>query len=235
MSEWRPTQTRTRENLLALTETMLDRHIIKPEDFARYARLEVEQFGPESQRLEWEDWYRGLGIEIVLNRRFRLSECPFSAVELQQARALGQAVFCVPAGVSRRQLGTLFRFETWALRDPLVGDRVEQTDLWFLSALTAEPDRLCVTGMEVKHDRAEGSVQFNLERYMVFAARYATLKGNLPDLQYWIWLPGRSYDRSGMLIAGFDRNERLSVHGWMPHFSASFLGARSASRAVPKH
>jgi hypothetical protein len=86
------------------------------------------------------------------------------------------------------------------------------------------------TGVEITREfEDQKKVLFSLERYLVFIARMRYLSATTPDSEYWIWLPHGRYDRSGMLIAGFDRYGTFNVHGWMPQFCASFLGARYGS------
>ena len=72
----------------------------------------------------------------------------------------------------------------------------------------------------------EGKLGFSLCRYLIFVSRVKFLTGKWPDQNWWTWLLSYKYDRSGYLIAGFDREGKFSVHAWMPDFKAKFVGAR---------
>jgi hypothetical protein len=217
----------TKQYFLTLLEVLLETGVITPHELSRYAKPCESPFEPEVIRQDLEEWYRNLGIENILHRRFSLSPCPFTREEIEEAMQQQECILCVPAGVTRQQLGQLFRIENWALSDPLVTPTVEKEDFWFRTSMSLQPTYIQRTGHEIKHlFEAENKVHFSLERYLVFIARMQYLTKQTPDLQYWIWLPHRAYDRSGMLIAGFDRHGTFNVHGWMPQFSASFLGAR---------
>lgn len=222
----------TKRHFLAMLEYLLDSRIVTSSEISRYlVGRDGDQSDPEQVRIELEEWYRHLGIESIIKRKFSLSPCPFSATEISKAVDNDEAILCVPAGVDRRQLAELFRMHSWALTDPLVTPATEPEDLWFRTSLAPQPSRLKGTGLDIKHVAEAGLIHFSLERYLVFSARYLALQKRLPDDQYWIWLPHKAYDRSGMLMAGFDRFGSLSVHGWMPQFSASFLGARYGYQA----
>jgi len=220
---------KTRKEVLTLVETMLHQGILSQQELSRYVKPITDSHDPEHVRRELEDWYRNLGIESITKTKFSLAPCPFTREEIEAAHNNGEVILCLPAHVTRAELGKLFRLESWALHDPLVSSGTEESDFWFRTSMEMQPGYLYQTGVQIKHlFRDEGKTQFSLERYLVFAARVRHLTHQLPDAQYWIWLPHRAYDRSGMLIAGFDRFGSLSVHGWMPQFSASFLGARYA-------
>ena len=218
---------KTKEKIISLINDMIENRVITSSDLQRFAVTGTNTFDPEGVRLSYYNWYMSLGIEQVIQRRFELGECPFSETELKLAEKQNQIVICVPKGLTRIELGKLFRLESWVLNDPLVTPVTENEDCWFLTPKSSTPEFLGEKGidLEQRFDR-ENKINFSIERYMVFIARMRFLTGELPDQQYWIWLPSGRYDRSGMLMSGFDRYGRLSIHGWMPQFSASFLGAR---------
>ncbi len=217
----------TREDFIVLLETMLANGVISQKELNRYVKPYEDHFDPEYVRQELETWYQNLGIEMIIGRKFTLSICPFTHDELEKAANDQEIILCVPKGIHRQELGKLFKIDSWALHDPLVTSSVEKEDLWFRTSMSLQPNYIKRTGTEVKQlFEDEGKVPFSLERYLVFIARMKYLTIQTPDIQYWTWLPYRAYDRSGMLIAGFDRNGSFNVHGWMPQFSASFLGAR---------
>jgi hypothetical protein len=217
----------SRQAILSLVESMLDQAILTPSDLRRYVTSAENQFDPEFVRQDLEEWYRNLGIESIIGRKFSISPCPFSRAEIAEAHQNHQTILCVPQNVTRSELGELFRMDNWALHDQLVTPATEKKDCWFKTSMDLRPIHLNKTGMEIKHLFAdEGKLHFSLERYLVFIARIKHLTCQTPDQEYWIWLPRKAYDRSGMLIAGFDRYGSFNVHGWMPQFSASFVGAR---------
>lgn len=218
--------THTKESILLFIEGMLRDNILQTEDLRVFQR-QTNPDTPDAVRAMMEDWYVGMGIESIIGRRLVLSQCPFSQEEIQEAYKNEEAILCVPANVSRAQFGELFRINTWALSDPLITQVPETEDLWFRTKMSESPSMIKTTGIDVAN--LYGSypyIQFSLERYLVFIGWYRHLYGKNPDQEYWIWLPHGRYDRSGMLMAGFDRFHNFNVHGWMPQFSAGFLGAR---------
>lgn len=218
---------RTRDEAMKLVQAMLADGIIGPRDLGRFLPSSEDPYDPEAVRQEWERWYIGMGIEVVTGRPFQLAPPPFTAGEIEAAEREGDMMVCVPCGVDRRQLGELFRLSTWALNDPMVGDTTETEDFWFLTSRAPSPEHLNKTGTEVRRVlEDERRLAFSLERYLVFSARYRHLYGTYPDFKYWTWLLRGRYDRSGVLVAGFDPMGAFSVHAWLPRFQASFVGAR---------
>lgn len=221
------TPSSTKQGFLAFMEALLKQGVIDAQDLSRYAKPITSETDPAFVQQELENWYHSLGIESIINRKLMLSQCPFTRDEIEEAYKNNEIILCVPKEVNRQQLAHLFRIETWALYDPLVPYTTEKEDFWFRTSSSLEPVYHNISGIEARHlFDAEAKQPFSLERYLVFIARIRHLTGKTPDYQHWTWLTHRSYDRSGMLIAGFDRNNSFSVHGWMPQFSASFLGAR---------
>jgi len=218
---------RTREEALKLVGALVADGIIAPRDLVQFAPHHDNPQDPEAVRQDWEQWYRGLGIEEVLDRSFTIDPCPFTAAEIEAAESAGELVLCVPRGVGRRELGELVRLRSWALDDRMVSDTPETEDFWFKTPGAAAPQHLGKSAVEVRRQfEDERKLGFSMERYLVFAARYRHLRGRYPDFRYWTWLLRGRYDRSGMLMVGFDPLGQLSVHAWMPKFQASFLGCR---------
>jgi len=219
---------RTRDEALNLVRAMLADGIIAGQDITQFVPRSANPYDTEAVRQMWEEWYLSLGIEVVTGKPFRLAPCPFTEEEIAAADAAGELILCVPQGISRRELGELFRLQSWALTDPMVGDTTETEDFWFKTPKTAVPEYLNKSGTEVRRIfEDEHNLHFSLERYLVFVARYRYLTGQYPDFKYWLWLLRGRYDRSGVLIAGFDPFGALSIHGWLPRFQGSFVGARS--------
>lgn len=182
---------------------------------------------PVLLRKEMENWYIGMGINDVMGEVLSLDKCPFTSEEIETARKNNEMILCVPKNITKKQLGKLFRIESWALDDELAEESVEKSDLWFKTKASVSPDFIRKSGIDItRRFRKEKKVLFSLGIYLVFIARYRYIYNKNPDTEFWIWINKGRYDRSGMLIAGFDRNRNFNVHGWMPHFTAGFLGAR---------
>lgn len=218
---------KTKESILNLLDILVGEGVIKPSEIARYTNKTYNLFEPEEIRTEMEEWFKSAGVELITHRSFSLDPCPFSKEEIKEIYDNNEIVICIPKDITREELGKLFHLESWALSDSLVTRVIEKEDLWFRTSRSLTPVWMNVTGVEAATKiKDEDYVHFCIERYIVFIARMRYLAGHIPDLEYWIWLTSGRYDRSGMLIAGIDRNKRFNVHGWMPQFSASFLGAR---------
>lgn len=219
---------RTRDEALNLVRAMLTDGIIAPQDLLGLVPRMTDAHHPEVLRQEWEQWYLAMGIETIIGRRFHLDPCPYTEDEILAADAAAEIILCVPRGVSRRQLGELVRLSSWALTDPMVTDTMETEDFWLKTPRSMTPPHLNKSAAQVRRMLDdERRLGFSLERYLVFAARIQYLTGDYPDKRYWTWLLRGRYDRSGMLIAGFDPQGKFSVQAWMPSFQANFLGARS--------
>lgn len=210
-----------------LLEFMCQEKKISAIDLAKLNYGKQNLYDPESVTAEMQAWYISLGIEQVTNRSFSLEPCPFSREEIKELYKNNEMLICIPKNVTLKEMARLFRLETWAVEDPLVVSKPEKQDLWMKTSSAAVPQFMGNSGIEIKQLAEEKNwISFSLNYYMVFIARYQYLFRQNPDYRYWIWLPKGRYDRSGMLIAGFDINNNFNVHGWMPHFTASFLGAR---------
>ncbi|MCI9675857.1 MAG: hypothetical protein HFH06_08855 [Lachnospiraceae bacterium] len=221
----------TKKSIIKLIDELLDEKELELSDFRKYAEDVRNITSPKNLKWEMEQWYRTLGIEYLIGKKFELSECPFSEKEIICANENNEVILCVPKGITREILGQLFHIESWALHDPLVMMATEQEDCWFKTSMKPIPDYLNMSGLDVfRQIEDENYLNFSLERYLVFIARMRYITGKTPDSEYWIWLPVGRYDRSGMLMAGFDKLGRFNVHGWMPRFQASFLGARFGVR-----
>lgn len=223
------------EHSMALIESLLvDDKVLSQSNLARFVHTVDDPLDPEVVRQEMESWYRTLGIETVLGRRFQLDPPPFTRAELEEARAAHQLVLCVPRGLTRRQLADVFRLDSWAVDDELVPEGKEVQDFWFTTGDDGTPTSLNRSGAKARQDLdAEGKLGMTLSRYMAFVARMRFVSHVTPDLGYMVWLTRSQYDHRGLLVAGFDRLGHFRVHAWMP----SFQGGRCGVRAVlhPDH
>ena len=188
---------------------------------------QLDNNDPILLKKEMENWYVGLGIRGITGKEFSLDDCPFTKEEIEEANKNKEMILCVPKNLTKKQLGHLFRIDSWALDDELAEESIEKNDLWLKTKASDSPEFIRETGVNITRKfREEKKVLFSLGIYLVFIARYRYIYNKTPDSEFWIWINKGRYDRSGMLIAGFDRNQKFNVHGWMPHFSAGFLGAR---------
>ncbi|GAB3984188.1 hypothetical protein V1634_34870 [Plantactinospora veratri] len=217
----------TRDRALGLVQGLLADGIISPTDLRAYVPEVADPFDPESLRQDYETWFRANGIETVTGRKFSLGPCPYTAEELMQAKADGWIPVVSPKGLSLTETARTFHCDTWATSDPLVTAPAEEEDLWFLTPGDLVPQDANVSARELRqrYDK-DGSLGLSLQRYIILTARLRHLTGQAPDFRWWVWIMRGRYDRSGFMIAGFDPNNRFSVHAWMPQFRASFVGAR---------
>ncbi len=227
-------ETYLREQALCLIKALVDEQVVNSQDLARFVTDTGDRTDPEYLRREMERWYRTLGIEAVINREFTLKKPYFTREEIIKAYERNEILLCVPAGITRQQLGTLFNLASWALNDELVTNTSEIEDVWFKTSCSLLPEYLDKTGLETQRlFQKEGTLGMSLERYMTFVARMRYLTGKTPDVNYWTWLTRGRYLKKSLLIAGFDSNLKFSVHGWLPQFHGSHCGARDIS--IPNH
>jgi len=216
-----------KSHITQFIQSLLDDGSIHPEDLKSLIQREIHDLEPECIRQEIENWYICLGIEDITGRKFRLSPCPFTKAEIEIANKNNEIILCVPSGLTRQDLGKLFRINCWVLGDSLYAERIYKEDFWFRTPITFEPPYVDISAKEARRIfEDEGKLGFSLSRYLVYLTRMKHLTGKWPDQKWWTWLLAYKYDRSGFLIAGFDSEGKLSVHGWMPNFKAKFVGAR---------
>ena len=225
----------TKKNLLKMVDLLISNGEMNPSEISRYTKKAFDLTDPEDVRCEMEEWFIAAGIEQVTKRKFSLESCPYTKEEIIKIKENNNILLCIPKKTSREELGELFHINTWALADKLVTRVEEEKDFWFYTSKDLTPKWMKKTGVEVANLIDDNNyVHFSLERYIVFLARMRYLTGHVPDSEYWIWMTSGRYDRSGMLMAGFDRLENFSVHGWMPQFSSSFLGGRYGMTSIEK-
>ncbi|HHV28106.1 hypothetical protein [Acetivibrio mesophilus] len=223
-----------RNTTLETLQAMLDDGLISSQDLMRFRVNEIDKTDPEFVRYEMEAWYKTLGIENLIGRNFSLKLPYFTQEEIKELYENDEILLCVPRGITRKELGKLFNLESWALEDELISPTTEIEDFWFKMKKSFAPDFLDKTGTEVKRVmQNEGKLGLSLERYMVFIARMRYLTGTTPDSKYKVWITHGRYESKAMLIAGFDCNNKFSVHGWMPHFHSPLVGGRYVF--IPDH
>lgn len=216
-----------KEEILRLVHSLIEKGTILPEDL--YSIIQKAVFPPEPKKItqDLENWYKELGIESIIGHKFCLSPCPFTKEEIEVANRNNEIILCIPAGLTRQDLGKLFKLNCWALEDSLYPEGIYKEDFWFKTPMTFEPPYINESAKSIKRKfEDEGKLGFSLSRYLVFVSRVKYLTGKWPDYKWWTWLLAYRYDRSGYLIAGFDSEGKFSVHGWMPNFKAKFVGAR---------
>ncbi|PJI06525.1 MULTISPECIES: hypothetical protein [Clostridium] len=218
--------------VLDTIEAMIDEGIILKDDLIRFTNKKLDNTNPEYIRFEMENWYKTLGIENILGRKFNLKLPYFTQEEIKDIYDSNEILLCVPKGITRKELGQLFNFNSWALDDELVSDTSEVEDFWFTTKCSLIPENFDKPGREIQRTyKNEGKLGMSLERYMVFIARMRYLTGKTPDTKYKIWLTHGKYEGNAMLIAGFDSKGKFSVHGWLPHFHTPLIGGRYVSIA----
>ncbi len=216
-----------RKNALETIKSMIDDKIISACDLRALVPKEEDPFDPEHVRQNMEKWYKTLGIEEVIRRKFSLSLPFFTRDEIVKADEANEILVCVPKEVTRSQLGNLFNLSSWALDDSLVSNTTEIEDFWFTTKRTLVPDCLDKSGNEIRRTyENESKLGMSLERYMVFVARMRYLGLGTPDLKHRSWLVRGKYEGKMMLVAGFDSNGKLSIHAWMPHLHSPLIGGR---------
>jgi hypothetical protein len=223
-----------REQALETIRSMVEDKVISPLDLCKFIPEERDATDPEYLRGEMEVWYKTLGITEVVGGSFSLKMPYFTREEIRAAYENDEIILCVPKGVTRIQLGILFKLRSWALTDELIGNTTESEDFWFKTGNSLIPEYLDKPGNEIrKMYENEGKLGMSLERYLVFVARFRYLTGKTPDRSHKTWILNGKYDGKGMLIAGFDSKNSFSVHGWLPHFHTPQLGGRYVM--IPDH
>ncbi|MEK3767407.1 hypothetical protein MKY14_02565 [Paenibacillus sp. FSL R5-0887] len=216
-----------RQQTLHTIGVMLDEHLLQKEDMFRFQSDVHDTYSPEYIRSEMENWYRTLGIEYIIQRKFSLRMPQFTREELEEADRRNEIILCVPQGVSRKQLGCLFNIRNWALESELVAATPEVEDFWFTVPRTTEPNMLDRTAVEIQRTyKKTGKLGMSLERYLVFVARMRHLTGQTPDIRTKMWITNGKYEGKAMLVVGFDSAGEFTAHGWMPNFHSPMVGGR---------
>ncbi len=224
-----------RGQTLDTIQSFINDGIIYEQDLMRFKQSkQTDMTDPEYLRLDMENWYKALGVEYITNDKFSLSLPYFTKEEIQEAYDNNEIIMCVPKGLSKKQLGKLFNFDSWALEDNLITDTREIEDFWFKMKKTFLPEHLDKKGVEIKRIyQKENKLGMSLERYMVFIARLRFLTSETPDVNHKVWITRGYYEGKAMLIAGFDSNGKFSVHGWLKNFNSPYVGGRYV--IIPDH
>lgn len=120
--------TNIKESVLDTLQAMIDENILDKSELICFQYEEKEEYNPEYVRFKMEEWYKMLGIEDILNRKFTLQLPYFTEEEIKECYENGEILLCVPKGVTKRQLGLLFNFERWAFDDSLITNTTEVED-----------------------------------------------------------------------------------------------------------
>ena len=140
---------KTKQNHLLLVEQMMQQNVLSYVDLRPYSKELARADHPVALRDELENWYRIAGVELITGRPFHLSDCPFSEDEIKEAKNNNNTILCVPAGITKQQLGQLFHLDNWALHDPLVTSAMEKEDCWMKTSLSPVPGFIKQTGVAV--------------------------------------------------------------------------------------
>ncbi len=225
----------TQKRALDTIGSMIKDGIIEEQDLLRFKHNKIAEFEPEYIRTEMEKWYKSLGIEYIIKKKLTLQLPYFTKEEIQEAVENDELILCVPKGVNKRQLGQLFCLDSWALADNLITDTTEENDFWFIMKKSQSVELKDKTGTEVKRSyEKDGKLGLTLERYLVFVARMRYLENITPDTDTKVWITRGAYEKSAMLIAGFDSEMKFSVHGWLKQFHSPYIGGRYV-RIVDHH
>lgn len=216
-----------KENAMKIIDSLIADEIISASDLANYNDAGANRTDPEHIRREMENWYITLGIEELIGHTFRLNLPYFTESEINEAYQKNEMIMCLPKGLTKKMLGTLFNLQSWAITDELVADKTEASDFWFMMKMEEVSEYLDSQGREIrKIYEKEEKLQLTLERYMVYIARMRYLYRKTPDTSTKTWLVNSRYEKKAMLIAGFDSKSKFSIHAWMPNFHSPYVGGR---------
>jgi len=216
-----------KENGTDLVMQLINDGIVVKSDLLRSLKNNEILTNREKIRDEMENWYKNMGIEMLINKSFHINLPYFTEKEIDEIQSRGEILLCLPGGIDAATLGKLFHMECWALNDSLVTRNTEYADFWFSVKKSFEPEFNDQTSHEIaKRYKENNKLNMSLERYMVLVARMRYLTGEYPDKIYKTWLPNTRYEGKGVLIAGIDSNLKFCVHAWMPNFHSPRVGGR---------
>jgi hypothetical protein len=187
------------------------------------AALKERSVQPAEIRSDMEQWFANAGAAKVFGRAIKLSDPPASLLKLAQAE--DSIIAVQPAGCSAAQLSELFNMANWAAAGlETVSEARADQDRWFVTPATDLAPHMGQSP-EAVMKAANGKKGMSLEQYIVFAARFRALRGSLPDINYWTWLP-ESHERNLLLFAGFDSYGNLQINSCTPDYVDDNTGCR---------
>lgn len=161
--------------------------------------------------------------------RNEFAPCPFTDREIAELSETNELLVYLPAKLSMRELCDLFEIKANVDFDNerMIRNVMTKEDNWFICSASERPELLYQSARKSQRRYEDESLHgMDFRRYLAFLAMFRDKFGQLPDQQYWTFLHSGSYDRSGISIVGFDRNNVLNHHGWMKDFRAKFVGSR---------
>ena len=157
------------------------------------------------------------------------SPCPFTKEEIAELEKTKELLVYLPAGLSMEELRERFGIKTNINfeNEKMIRNVMTNDNQWFITSASKTPELIYMSGQNaLRIYEDEGLHGMDFRRYLAFAATFKDRFGNFPDQTYWTFLLSGNYDRSGVSIVGFDRNNVLSHHAWMKDFKAKFAGSR---------
>lgn len=159
----------------------------------------------------------------------KVDTCPFTSKEISKLDKTKEMLIYLPSKISPQKLCKLFGIKPNIdfKNEKMINNVMTKENQWFIVSNSSTPELINRSGQEAKRIyEDEGLHGMDLRRYLAFAGFYKKKYGKLPDYKYWTFLLSGNYDRSGISIVGFDKNNILNHHGWMKNFKAKFCGSR---------
>ena len=159
----------------------------------------------------------------------KVDKCQFTNKEISELKKTKELLIYLPSKISPSKLCKLFGIKTNInfKNESLINNIMIKENQWFIVSNSKTPELINKSGQEAKRIyENEGLYGMDLRRYLAFIGFYKYKFGKLPDKLYWTFLLSGNYDRSGISIVGFDKNNVLNHHGWMKNFKAKFCGSR---------
>ncbi len=159
----------------------------------------------------------------------KIDTCPFTDEEISELDKTRELLIYLPSNTTMQELCEIFGIKSSVnfFNETMINNVMVEENQWFITSSNKIPEFLDKSGLESKRlYEDEGLHGMDFRRYVAFAGFYKRKFGEFPDKNYWTFLLSGSYDRSGISIIGFDRNNILSHHGWMKNFKSKFCGSR---------
>lgn len=168
-------------------------------------------------------------IKKIYKNKEKVSKCPFTEKEISELRKTKEIIVYLPAKIPIKELCNIFEIKSNVnfQNEKMINNVMVNENQWFIVSYNKTPELINKSCQEAKRIyEDEGLYGMDFRRYLAFAGFYKYEFGTFPDKTYWTFLLSGNYDRSGVSIVGFDRNNILSHHGWMKNFKAKFCGSR---------